>query len=50
MLLLKRGGSFINPPLNAQPNAIFINESGLYQVLSNSKKPIASQFRDELFN
>ena len=36
-------------PLNAQPNSIFINESGLYQLLSNSTKPIASKFRDELF-
>lgn len=36
-------------PLNSQPNAIFINESGLYQLLSNSTKPIASKFRDELF-
>ena len=42
-------GSSIALPLNAQPNAIFINESGLYQVLSNSTKPIASKFRDELF-
>ena len=31
------------------PNTIFINESGLYQILSNSTKPIASKFRDELF-
>lgn len=36
-------------PLNAQPNAIFINEAGLYQLLSNSTKPMASKFRDELF-
>lgn len=36
-------------PLNTQPNAIFINESGLYQLLSNSTKPAASKFRDELF-
>lgn len=36
-------------PLNAQPNAIFVNESGLYQLLSNSTKTIASKFRDELF-
>ena len=36
-------------PLNNQPNSIFVNESGLYQILSNSTKPIASKFRDELF-
>ena len=36
-------------PLNTQPNAIFINESGLYQLLSNSTKPLASKFKDELF-
>ena len=36
-------------PLNSQPNTIFVNESGLYQLLSNSRKPIASKFRDELF-
>ena len=35
--------------LNSQPNTIFVNESGLYQLLSNSRKPIASKFRDELF-
>jgi len=42
-------GSYIALPLNSQPNTIFINESGLYQLLSNSRKPIASKFRDELF-
>ena len=36
-------------PLNTQPNVIFINESGLYQLLSNSTKPVASKFSDELF-
>jgi hypothetical protein len=35
--------------LNTQPNAIFINESDLYQLLSNSTKPVATKFRDELF-
>ncbi len=35
--------------VNSQPNTIFVNESGLYQLLSNSRKPIASKFRDELF-
>ena len=42
-------GSSIALPLNSQPNAIFINESGLYQLLSNSTKSMASKFRDELF-
>ncbi len=31
-------------------NTYFINESGLYQLLSNSTKKIASKFRDELFS
>jgi prophage antirepressor-like protein len=44
-----KGYPLRDTPLNAQPNAIFINESGLYQVLSNSTKLIASRFRDELF-
>jgi prophage antirepressor-like protein len=35
--------------ISSHPNTIFINESGLYQLLSNSTKPIASKFRDELF-
>ena len=36
-------------PINFQRKSLFINESGLYQLLSNSKKPIATKFRDELF-
>jgi prophage antirepressor-like protein len=35
--------------LNFQKSSIFINEAGLYQLLSNSTKPLASKFRDELF-
>jgi len=35
--------------ISSHPSTIFINESGLYQLLSNSTKPIASKFRDELF-
>jgi prophage antirepressor-like protein len=31
-------------------NTYFINESGLYQLLSNSKKELAGKFRDELFS
>ncbi len=30
-------------------STIFINESGLYQLLTNSTKPIANEFKDELF-
>jgi prophage antirepressor-like protein len=37
------------PLKNIQPSAIFINESGLYQLLTNSTKPIANEFKDELF-
>jgi prophage antirepressor-like protein len=35
--------------LNIHAKTIFINEAGLYQLLSNSTKPVASKFRDELF-
>jgi hypothetical protein len=35
--------------LNIHSHTIFIDESGLYQLLSNSTKPLASKFRDELF-
>jgi prophage antirepressor-like protein len=34
---------------NQQPNTIFINESGLYQILSNSTKPIAKLFMNKYF-
>ena len=34
---------------NQQPNTIFINESGLYQLLSNSTKPIAKLFMNKYF-
>ena len=33
---------------NIHPYTIFVNESGLYQLLSNSHKTIAIQFRNEL--
>jgi prophage antirepressor-like protein len=42
-------GSSTAPPFNMQPNTQFINESGLYQILSHSKKKLAEKFRDELF-
>jgi len=35
--------------LNIQPNKIFINESGLYEILSHSKKPLARLFMDKYF-
>jgi prophage antirepressor-like protein len=34
---------------NMQPEQIFINESGLYEVLSNSTKPLAKQFMHKYF-
>ena len=34
---------------NLHPNTIFINESGLYQLLSHSTKPIAKLFMDKYF-
>lgn len=34
---------------NKHPDTIFINESGLYQILSNSTKPIAKQFMNKYF-
>lgn len=37
-------------PLNAQPNAIFIDESGLYKLLTHSKKELAQKFRDDIFS
>lgn len=36
-------------PHNFQPSTIFIDEAGLYKLLSNSKKEMAQQFRDEIF-
>jgi prophage antirepressor-like protein len=34
---------------NMQPEQMFINESGLYEVLSNSTKPLAKQFMHKYF-
>ena len=31
------------------PQTIFINESGLYQILANSTKPLAKVFMDKYF-
>ncbi len=36
-------------PHNFQPSTIFIDESGLYKLLSNSRKDLAKQFRDDVF-
>jgi prophage antirepressor-like protein len=33
--------------LNIQPNKIFINEAGLYELLSSSTKPLARIFMDK---
>ncbi len=37
-------------PLNAQPKALFIDEAGLYKLLTNSTKELAKKFRDEVFS
>ena len=36
-------------PLNSQPSTIFIDEAGLYKLLTNSRKELAQKFRDEVF-
>jgi len=36
-------------PLNFQSTTIFIDEAGLYKLLSNSKKDLAEKFKDEIF-
>jgi hypothetical protein len=38
-----------NIPLNMQPRAKFVNESGLYELLSLSTKPLAKIFMDRYF-
>ncbi len=38
------------PVMNLQPNAIFIDESGLYKLLTNSKKDLAEKFRNDVFS
>ena len=45
-LLLKKGGNFKLPFFkNYQKNTIYINESGLYQLIMRSKKPEAKKFQ-----
>lgn len=36
-------------PANSQPHAIYINESGLYSLIINSKKPLAKKFKKWVF-
>jgi prophage antirepressor-like protein len=42
-------GLYIALPSNMQPSTVFVNEAGLYQLLSHSRKEMAVQFRNELF-
>jgi prophage antirepressor-like protein len=37
-------------PYNFQPSTIFIDEAGLYKLLTNSTKELAKKFRDEVFS
>ena len=37
-------------PLNFQSTTIFVDEAGLYKLLSNSTKKIAKEFKDEIFS
>ncbi len=37
-------------PLNFQKTTIFIDEAGLYKLLTNSTKELAKKFRDEVFS
>ena len=37
-------------PLNFQTTTIFIDEAGLYKLLTNSTKELAKKFRDEVFS
>ena len=37
-------------PPNFQSKSIFVDESGLYKLLSNSKKDLAEKFKDEIFS
>jgi prophage antirepressor-like protein len=46
---IKKVPYFSGVPLNFQNNTKFINESGLYQLLSHSTKPIAKLFMDKYF-
>jgi prophage antirepressor-like protein len=43
-------GTTLMVPLNMQPHTKFINESGLYELLSISTKPLARLFMDKYFS
>ena len=43
------GGVKTTPP-NIQSNTIFLNEAGLYQLIFNSKLPVAHHFKQWIFN
>ena len=45
----KQRGTPRGVSLNLQPNKIFINEEGLYELLSKSTKPLAKVFMDKFF-
>jgi prophage antirepressor-like protein len=44
-----QGGSESRLPLGQQPNTVLLYESGLYQLIFNSKLPIAEVFQDWVF-
>ena len=46
---IKKFCTGVNPSAEIKHNTLFINESGLYQVLSKSNKNIAKQFMDKYY-
>ncbi|CAB4010655.1 Uncharacterized phage-encoded [Paramuricea clavata] len=44
-----RVGPNLGPTLNGQPNSVFLREHGLYQLIFNSRLPIAEDFQDWVF-
>ncbi len=47
---ISRPPHIIGVPLNFQQNTNFINEAGLYQLLTKSAKPIAKAFMNKYLN
>ncbi|CAB3993831.1 DNA-binding [Paramuricea clavata] len=45
-----RVGPNLGPTLNGQPNSVFLREPGLYQLIFNSRLPIAEDFQDWVFS
>ena len=45
-----KGWTSVHPLANTQPHKTFINESGLYQILSKSTKSLARVFMDKYFS